>query len=38
MLNAAPIANPNPSATNDTIIPTSEYKPNRKCCIGIPLM
>lgn len=37
MLNAAPIANPSPSATNDIIIPISEYNPNLNSCNGIPL-
>lgn len=38
MLNVAPIANPIPSATNDTIRPTTANKPNRKFSAGKPLI
>lgn len=38
MLNVAPIANPIPSATNDTIRPTTANKPNRKNSAGKPLI
>lgn len=38
MLNVAPIASPMPSATNDTIKPTTAYKPKRKYSAGKPLI
>lgn len=38
MLNVAPIASPMPSATNDTIKPTTAYIPKRKYSAGKPLI
>lgn len=36
MLNVAPMANPSPSATKETISPTIAYKPKRKYWSGSP--